>query len=258
MKILYITIIALLFTQWGVAQSVNFEIVKNSDLNYSIMALPSKDMPEKIIVSDIGLSIVLPSSAVEIINLSSLQGRIWSKLSVDATTMGRHHLELPFEKLIVLNLSPTTTSEIYFEKDFIELVNFDLSAPLTNGTMTIVSRKEANATVLGSALFPFFNAKNERAEIEDFYSKEPLSDENGISGTLEYRLFPNPTREIVYLKGDVSNLQQIDIFNPMGQLVKQISTGFSEINISELKTGLYLFRLHHKNTKVTSKTIIKQ
>lgn len=258
MKIIYKTIITILLTQWSFAQNISFEIVKNAKQNYSIIALASSDMPNKFVVSDIGLTIVLPNDGTEIINLSPFHGRSWSKLKIDHSIMSRYDMDIPYQNLIVINLPPTDTSEIVFEDGKIELLNFDLTAPLTTGTISIVDNKKVTTTVVGNSLNSFINAKMEQTDIKDYFLTKQLGNLNGAASVLEYRLYPNPVKEVVYLTGELEELEQIDVFNTIGQLIKQIKSNFSEINISELKTGLYLVRLHDKNKDVTSKRMIKQ
>ena len=51
-------------------------------------------------------------------------------------------------------------------------------------------------------------------------------------------LFPNPTRNFLFIKG-IDEIAQITIFNVEGKKVIDCSVNFNKVDISQLGTGLY-------------------
>ncbi|EDP71748.1 transmembrane protein, putative [Flavobacteriales bacterium ALC-1] len=71
------------------------------------------------------------------------------------------------------------------------------------------------------------------------------SSDCGILGVSEIEeavinIFPNPTKDIINIEGDLSQLQSIDIYNLRGQLVKHIENQFEKINLKGLSTSVYI------------------
>ena len=75
----------------------------------------------------------------------------------------------------------------------------------------------------------------------------------------DYTLFPNPTNGKVEYKGNELPINQIDIFDNIGRLVKQIN-GISEnsLDLNELKDGIYLVKIQTENGNLNQKIIIKK
>jgi hypothetical protein len=57
-------------------------------------------------------------------------------------------------------------------------------------------------------------------------------------------IYPNPTKNIIYTKGDISNLRSIDIYSITGKHILNIKKGFREINISQLESSIYFIQLN--------------
>ncbi len=92
---------------------------------------------------------------------------------------------------------------------------------------------------------------------EDTYTIESLDfdvsvkvefEESVLAGEMtdpEISVFPNPARDKLYIEGN-EKIKQIMLFNISGQVIKDIDAeGFScEINLSYIRTGLYLVKIH--------------
>jgi hypothetical protein len=75
----------------------------------------------------------------------------------------------------------------------------------------------------------------------------------------DYTLFPNPTNGKVEFKGNELTINQIDIFDNVSRLVKQIN-GISEnsLDLNELKDGIYFVKIQTENGNLNQKIIIKK
>nr|WP_245917696.1 choice-of-anchor B family protein [Aureitalea marina] len=64
----------------------------------------------------------------------------------------------------------------------------------------------------------------------------------------EITLYPNPADEIVFLRSDTEPLQQVEIMNTLGQIIRNFTldnTRTEKIAISSLNAGLYLIRVNN-------------
>ena len=56
-------------------------------------------------------------------------------------------------------------------------------------------------------------------------------------------IYPNPTKGMLYIQGDINQLEYVDIYSITGKHVKHISSSFSEIDISTLPAAMYFVKL---------------
>ncbi len=72
-------------------------------------------------------------------------------------------------------------------------------------------------------------------------------------------VYPSPASTILYLKSDYLIPQSITIFNNLGQamLFKQNLTNTENINISQLKNGIYFIQIKMPNGELVNKQLIK-
>jgi hypothetical protein len=57
-------------------------------------------------------------------------------------------------------------------------------------------------------------------------------------------IYPNPTKDFIYLKGDVSKLKSIEVYSILGEQIMQVRESFNEINISKLQSAMYFLKLN--------------
>ena len=57
-------------------------------------------------------------------------------------------------------------------------------------------------------------------------------------------IYPNPVKDVLYIKSDISEQSTVEIFNIYGKLLKQENLINSKINVSDLTPGFYLIRSH--------------
>ena len=73
----------------------------------------------------------------------------------------------------------------------------------------------------------------------------------------EVSIYPNPSNSLVNVISSQPILQ-IQIFDVRGKLVKTIETPSSQIDISELKGGLYILSIHFKNGSLNHQKLLKE
>ena len=64
-----------------------------------------------------------------------------------------------------------------------------------------------------------------------------------------FSLFPNPATNLIFLKGDISAIHKIEVFNTFGQKVlNQDNPNTKQINISKLSSGMYFIKINNNQT----------
>jgi hypothetical protein len=71
------------------------------------------------------------------------------------------------------------------------------------------------------------------------------------------KIYPNPATNRIYIQHASKNDSFLDIQNGLGELVFhiQLNPGINELNISQLKNGLYILKVRGENIQVN---LIKQ
>ncbi|TXG40113.1 YCF48-related protein [Seonamhaeicola maritimus] len=101
--------------------------------------------------------------------------------------------------------------------------------PLTDGSHTFeVVVKDLNGNT--NSIFSNFT-------VDSTLSTEFISDIN------TFRVYPNPTQNLLHIKGNISELNSISIYNALGQHVMSVGDNLERINISTLKPALYFVKL---------------
>jgi hypothetical protein len=71
-----------------------------------------------------------------------------------------------------------------------------------------------------------------------------------------YKIYPNPVNDIVNIQSE-KGIKEIHIFDTLGKLRKTIDKGFSTINLSSLKSGIYIVSVLFMNDSQEHYKVIK-
>ncbi|AUC82681.1 M43 family zinc metalloprotease [Lacinutrix sp. Bg11-31] len=77
-------------------------------------------------------------------------------------------------------------------------------------------------------------------------------DEFGLSGV---SIFPNPTNDILNIKGLETTLESVEVYSVTGKRVITASTNLETINVSAIANGVYFLKLNTANASKTIKFI---
>ena len=72
-----------------------------------------------------------------------------------------------------------------------------------------------------------------------------------------YKIYPNPAKDIVKLSSAKGYMSKVKIYNSIGMLIDEIviDSDNVELNVSNYKTGIYLFNIQDCNGNVYTEKI---
>lgn len=75
----------------------------------------------------------------------------------------------------------------------------------------------------------------------------------------DFLVYPNPVRDILFFKSQMQQLATVEIFNGNGQLVITAEKQSAELSIDlkDLDSGIYMYRILTKGGVVQSGTFVK-
>ena len=118
-----------------------------------------------------------------------------------------------------------------------------------------------NANYAGAwNVYPFFESGNIPISGNGGFTlaiDQTLLGNNDINNNLEFSLYPNPANNRLSISSTTNPITKVEIYNLLGQRVLDFNfseTTSEEINISSLKSGIYLV---HINNHTTKKLIVK-
>jgi len=89
------------------------------------------------------------------------------------------------------------------------------------------------------------------------YDQDYITMENGeINMQASFKCFPNPAKSTLHLTSE-DRISFVNIYSVIGQRVLT-STGNNNINVIDLKPGVYIVKVDFENGKVASKKIVKE
>ena len=158
------------------------------------------------------------------------------------------------------NLTQSTFFEIYAnDKDSTKIVSklqvqgikdhfrIDYATMLDNGDILIYIHQFTDPTAAGDRWHSLILMDGQKLNIISSTKDELISKNN-------LKLYPNPTSEIVRIE-NLEAPASIIISNINGQIVKQLNNVQSEVNISDLPSGMYIFDIRNKEISERHKIV---
>ncbi len=265
MKKYYITFVLSICALLTFSQGYEFGIVQVSGYNFKIVAIPNFNSAGNTNISDVGFTLMMPAGSADITNQSGLfGGRNWDVTQFDAATLsglGGDGTEDGF----LFNLPPGATLLAHTNGQQIDLVSFDVTNTPISGLLRFLSNAEAIATGAGGALDSFYNSNIDATTTQNYFfgiasgmgsfdfSLLGIHDAN--FGLYHVTVYPNPTKGILFLGGDVSKLKTVEIYSMTGQRVMEVKGDFREINIETLQSAIYFLKLNAADSAGTIKIV---
>lgn len=263
MKHFYTILASLLFTCFAGAQTFEFSVVyvgTNGSTNnhqLALVATPSSTVTNGV-TADMGGGFYVPIGLTIgnfVTGDSAIPNTEWTSQALGSNGNG--------DAYFISRTEGGGSSVILNGDGPFQLVLFDVIADPnpTTGNITFVENGDPvfNSLFvqnyininLGSGTVDAYSNNNSSANSVDFstLSTKDVNVLNSIS------VSPNPTKGMLYLSGDISKVQQIDIYSITGQHVMEVKSNFKEINITELSPALYFVKLNTAEATGTIKII---
>ncbi len=126
-------------------------------------------------------------------------------------------------------------------EDLTEIQNINYSEQLLNLSYSRIPNGTGNFIIQA----PSFNLNNETMIATDDPSQT------------EIKIFPNPTFDFLWIKSK-NTIEQIELYNAIGQSVLKIESPNFPVDVSSLKVGQYFLKIKTNKEKVTIQALIKQ
>ncbi len=131
-------------------------------------------------------------------------------------------------------------------------VGYDLNSPLGRSHMYVYINGQWRPTTITTAGSPMM-----RLIFDSDYRGFNTGIKNIGSDNKSLLLYPNPTSGQVFIKNNSKEIQQIDVVNMIGEIVKSFLTPGNSFSISSLDNGVYIVLAHSSNGQVYRHRIIK-
>jgi type IX secretion system substrate protein len=70
------------------------------------------------------------------------------------------------------------------------------------------------------------------------------------------RMYPNPVGNMLIIESKIP-ISKVQVFSLLGELVKEINSNFTSIQLRDLNPGIYMIKIHSQNNSITKKLIKK-
>ena len=71
------------------------------------------------------------------------------------------------------------------------------------------------------------------------------------------KVYPNPFSDVITIS-DIEKVKSVSVTDISGRMIRTVDNVSSEINLSELKTGLYILNVQYKDGTKSAHKIIKK
>ena len=126
-----------------------------------------------------------------------------------------------------------------------------LSIDEENSTITVAQTTSWNA---GTGVSLVYSGSAPDIGAYEFLFPVGISQKTSIEGG---SIFPNPSKDIIYFTKDLTN-RDYQIFSPLGKIVKSGKIENNQLNIEELKTGIYFLEIRGNNTTTELVKLVKK
>mgnify|MGYP006089988655 FL=1 len=158
------------------------------------------------------------------------------------------------------NIQNNYSSNLYFNI-------YDVNRTLVSANYLTEGNVETITLNLDSNLSPYYLDFNSLATSDDSYLYPyTYSIEENTLSTVDiipndnFKLYPNPTKNLINFNNLKSKFENLEIYNVVGQLLNNISIDGSSLNsidISSYEEGIYIFKFRKPNVLKTLRVIKK-
>lgn len=106
---------------------------------------------------------------------------------------------------------------------------------------------------VAGAIDPSFTQSEMVIDYVRVYQNSPLSIDDLNKD--EIIVYPNPAREVITIKTN-SDIENLQLYNSLGQLIIDQNTNAKTLNISQLQNGVYILKIKSENRTVTKRILV--
>ena len=259
----YILIASFFTLQLHAQDEYTYTLIDNGSYSYTIAVVPESSTNNfATSVQSYGFTIILPDG----VNAS-----ITSSLGSGATATFFNGNDVGDSSIDGYLITETLGSPISLPAPSSgvtsNMVTIQVNGAPTSGTIYILENNSALATTI-TPLKSFM-----QADMEDdgaaMYSNRVDPNDSGVSGTSshsfetlsisqnnlsELTIYPNPVDDILHINFN-NQLSKIELINMHGQIVFKKNNALQQVDLSQLKSGIYFLKIHHQEASLTKKII---
>ena len=90
-----------------------------------------------------------------------------------------------------------------------------------------------------------------------FFSSDPLLSADGFSYENDINVYPNPAKETVFIENNHQQINQIQVIDISGKQLKTFKNLKNQVDVSELPSGVYFFKIYSEGNTTIKKVIIE-
>ena len=197
--------------------------------------------------------IATPNPNYDFVNWTEGSNVVSANASYSFTVNGNRTLVAHFESqvyTISVSANPSNAGTVYGGGDYSAGITCHLIA-VPNSGCSFLNWTENGVVVASDPDYSFVVTGN-RDMVANFLNYDDVNElEDAVS------VYPNPTRNKVYIKGN--HLRKIEVFNALGMLVvsEVLSDSHTEIDLQHLSAGIYCLRVYTEEGAF-SQSVVKE